>query len=81
MKKVGEIMKKLFPAPKMPQKRYCMIALLVIYYAFKIYVSQTESTLDDQLPDIVKAAMMDVLAENEDYSPIIASPEDQVKSA
>ena len=44
-------MKAIFPKPRLPQKRYVVLACLFLWVVLKIYTVCTPSTADDSLPD------------------------------
>ncbi len=62
------LIKKIFPKPKLPQKRYLFLAFVIIYLAMKFYVLQTPSTLDDNIPDQIKEATCQFFSDNENQS-------------
>jgi len=63
-----DLMKLLLPKPRLPQKRYFVIAALVIYYLAKAYVTITPSKEDDAYPDNVRDAVVTIFA-NSDSEP------------
>ena len=61
---------------KLPKKRYLLAAVAVAYLIAKLYVLQTATPCDDNLPDRVRDIVMQVLAShgndlsgNQDDSP------------
>lgn len=55
---------------KMPKKRYILAAVAFAYLVAKVYVLQTPSKCDDDLPDRVKSIVLQVLAnQDEDANP------------
>ena len=51
--------KAVFPAPRIPQKRYLVVFGFALYYAAKVYVGMTPDPADDDLPDRVRAMFAD----------------------
>ena len=51
---------------KLPKKRYLLAAVAFAYLVAKVYVLQTPSPCDDNLPDRVKAIVLQVLASQDD---------------
>lgn len=52
--KLSKVIKRLFPIPRIPQKRYLAALGLALYYIAKLYVGSTGSSIDDQIPDMIK---------------------------
>lgn len=63
--KILALLKKIFPHPSIAPKRYLVIAGLIIYYAFKVYVTVTPSPEDDAIPDQLKS-LVEQIWSNED---------------
>jgi hypothetical protein len=49
--KLRKLLRKIFPRPNIPQKRYIAILAVVTYYLLKLYVANTPSKEDDSVPD------------------------------
>jgi len=49
-----EMLKKVFPKPNIPQKRYLALIGMVIYMAAKVYVTMTPNPVDDAYPDAAR---------------------------
>lgn len=60
-----ETLKKVFPKPKLPQKRYLIIIAIILYVALKIYVAYTPGTYDDKILDDAQAIAIQILADGE----------------
>ncbi len=56
--------KSVFPKPNMPQKRYILLLLAVLYVAFKVYVAYTPTPDDDDLPDQLRDVVLKVVSTN-----------------
>jgi hypothetical protein len=69
-----DFLKKLFPAPKIPQKRYLVIFGLALYYAAKMYVASTPDPADDDLPDRVRTIVFEMFSDNN--APVKIEPGD-----
>jgi len=63
---IMDMLKKAFPKPIIPQKRYLILFGLIIYFAAKTYVVNTPNPADDQIPDQMKAILLDIFANDED---------------
>lgn len=63
MSKIVDALKKWFPMPSL-QKRY-IIALVLLYGAFKLYVISTPTPSDDQLPDQARDIVIQLLTVND----------------
>lgn len=64
MNKCIKAFKKLFPKPRLPQKRYLILIGLMAYYILKLYVIQTPTKEDDDLPDDLKGVVGTIFASN-----------------
>lgn len=62
-------LKRMFPKPNIPQKRYLIAAGFVLYWALKIYTSTTPDKTDDVLPDLIKSGVVKMVCDAEDDSP------------
>jgi hypothetical protein len=65
LKQAGEIIKIVFPKPNIPQKRYILILVGILYIALKGYVKMTPSTYDDELLEHAHKIALQVLAQDE----------------
>jgi hypothetical protein len=59
------MLRKAFPKPKIPQKRYIILGM-VAYALLKLYVAHTPSTADDGLPDVLKGAVVEMFTQSDD---------------
>lgn len=60
-----EHLKRAFPKPRIPQKRYLILACALIYVVLRIYTTQTKTTEDDSLPnDFSTMAQIGLSADN-----------------
>lgn len=50
-------LKKAFPKPNIPQKRYIVLFGLAVYYGLKLYVEHTDTPVDDQMLEYVKQVL------------------------
>ena len=57
-----DMLKKVFPKPLIPQKRYVLAVGIVVYFAMKAIVAITPSPDDDAWPDKVKDFVMTVVS-------------------
>ncbi len=71
-----EWFKWIFPKPQIPQKRYLVVAGLVLYYLAKGYVAITPSPHDDSYPDKIRDAVVFMFA-NQDAQPDPSSDYDK----
>lgn len=55
-------LKKIFPKPIIPQKRYLMLAGLIIYAGLKIYVNHTEAEWDNKALEAGKGIVLEYFA-------------------
>lgn len=62
---VGAMLKGMFPKPKIPQKRYLLLAML-LYLLAKLYVSATPDPSDDKWPDMIKGAVVEMYTQSGD---------------
>jgi hypothetical protein len=75
-------LKALFPKPIMPQKRYLLLAGVVLYYAAKAYVAWTPDPRDDNWPDEVRMIVWQVLADqNSDDSLVVVGDKKEVEQS
>jgi hypothetical protein len=59
-------LKRVFPKPRLPQKRYMVLLCALIYVGLRIYTTQTTTTQDDSLPnDFSAMAQIGLSADNE----------------
>lgn len=56
---IARMLKKVFPRPVIPQKRYIILIIIIFYWVMKAYTLSTPSTADDEIPDdIVNSASL-----------------------
>jgi hypothetical protein len=60
---IMDVLKKIFPKPNIPQKRYIILLVGIGYAAAKLYVTATPSPLDDILLERVHEVAMQLLAD------------------
>lgn len=58
------LFEELFPKPRIPQKRYLIMFIILLYVISKVYVSYTPTFSDDNVPDQV-VTVIQTLADNE----------------
>lgn len=58
-----ELLRKMFPKPIIPQKRYLLAVGLALYYAAKVYVAATPDPSDDDLPDRVRTIVFEMFSD------------------
>jgi len=61
---IKEVTGKLLPKPVMPQKRYIVIFLTIVYFGARLYVQSTPSPEDDMILDQLHSMAFKALAEN-----------------
>ncbi len=77
---IAKVLKFAFPKPQIPQKRYLVIAGMILYWAAKAYVVSTPSPHDDHYPDKVRdAAVLIFAAEDEKPDPSSDYDEDGLR--
>ena len=71
-------LKRAFPPPLIPQKRYLVLLCALIYVGLRIYTTQTATTQDDSLPnDFSTMAQIGLSASNE-TEPTAEAPGDDM---
>ncbi len=61
--KIMDMLKKVFPAPKIPQKRYMLVAAAILYAGLHIYVEHTKADWDNQLLESGKGIILEYFAD------------------
>lgn len=56
-------LKKLFPNPRIPQKRYLVIGGLALYWILKIYTASTPNKDDDIIPELIKDGVVKMVCD------------------
>lgn len=57
------LLKSAFPKPQIPQKRYLIMLVTILYVVLKVYVDQTQSQLDNETLDRAHEIAMQILAD------------------
>ncbi len=64
--KFVDMFKTVFPKPVMPQKRYLLLAVALVYGGLKLYTHLTPSLNDDKWPEDFRNAVMYVVDLDQD---------------
>lgn len=69
--KISEILKSAFPKPVIPQKRYILLLVTLVYLIAKVYVENTPDKYDDELLEAAHDLVVQIVAdakENDTFS-------------
>lgn len=74
--KVMELLKKVFPKPIFPQKRYLLLLITIVYMGAKCYVEHTPDPFDDEVLEAAHELVLQIVSdakENDSFA-ILTSP-------
>ncbi len=78
--KIKSVLQFTFPKPRIPQKRYVVIIVTIVYLGLKSYVMYTDDPYDDQLLEQAHEVIMHLLAEAKDSTFVYVNNAPQVSS-
>ena len=75
--KILNVLKKMFPKPVLPQKRYLVLIFLSLYPLLHMIVEHTQTEWDDKMLEAVKSVMLTTNSDTE--QPIMQDDEPVIK--